>query len=253
MDAFATSIPRPRRSRPVRVADELKQWVVERDLKCGDKLPSEAEMISLFGVSKGTVREAMRILEAQGLVVTRTGPGGGSFVGRVSAERAGSLLANYFYFQDLSIGDIYQMRKVLEPEMVRGLAGTLTAAQLDELQALAERHPAPARSTEEEKQQHISSLAFHARLSDFADNRLLGFVIGFMARILTDLTVYRRLYEPPNRALWERGRRHQLDLVEALRAGDSDGAGRIMTSHMRGAEEMMVAQEVQLKRQFIAE
>jgi hypothetical protein len=43
----------------------------------------------------------MRILEAQGLVVTRTGPGGGSFVGEVTAERAKALLANYFYFQEL--------------------------------------------------------------------------------------------------------------------------------------------------------
>ena len=75
---------------------------------------------------------------------------------------------------------------------------------LDELQALAERHPEPARSAEEEKEQHVASLAFHARLADFAGNPLLGFVIGFMARILTDLTVYRRLYDPPNRALWER-------------------------------------------------
>jgi len=251
MDGVIEATPRPRRSRPVRVADEIKQWVVERDLRQGAKLPSEADMIALFGVSKGTVREAMRILEAQGLVITRTGPGGGSFVGKVSAERARSLLANYFYFQDLSIADIYQMRRALEPEMVRSLAGRLTPAQLDELQTLAERYPEPASSAEEEKEQHIASLAFHARLSDFAENRLLGFVIGFMARILTDLTVYRRLYEPPNHALWERGRRHQLDLVAALRAGDAEAAAGIMASHMKGAEEMMVAQEVHLKRQFI--
>lgn len=251
MDGVIDSTPRPRRSRPVRVADEIKQWVVERDLRQGAKLPSETEMIAQFGVSKGTVREAMRILEAQGLVVTRTGPGGGSFVGKVSAERARSLLANYFYFQDLSIADIYQLRRVLEPEMVRHLAGRLTPAQLDELQALAERNPEPARSAEEEKEQHIASLAFHARLSDFAENRLLGFVIGFMARILTDLTVYRRLYEPPNHALWERGRRHQIDLVAALRRSDGEEAARIMASHMTGAEAMMVGREVELSRRFI--
>ena len=245
--------PPQKRSRPVRVADEIKHWVVERDLKQGDKLPSETDMIALFKVSKGTVREAMRILEAQGLIVTRTGPGGGSFVGKVSAERARSLLANYFYFQDLSIADIYQMRKALEPELAAALAGKLSPAQLDELQALAERFPSPASSAEEEKEQHIASLAFHARLSDFADNRLMGFVIGFMAQILTDLTVYRRLYEPPNVELWQRGRRHQLDLVQALRQGDSMAARTIMASHMTGAETMMMGQEAQLMRRFIAE
>ncbi len=251
MDGNAEPTRRQKRSRPVRVADEIKQWVVERDLKQGDKLPSEADMIDLFTVSKGTVREAMRILEAQGLIVTRTGPGGGSFVGQVSAERARSLLANYFYFQDLSIADIYQMRKALEPELAASLAGHLSGEQLDELQALAERFPEPAATAEEEKEQHIASLAFHARLADFAGNRLLGFVIGFMARMLADLTVYRRLYEPPNVALWKRGRSHQMDLVQALRLGDAARARAVMSSHMQGAEQMMMAQEAQILRQFM--
>src|SRR6056300_78261 len=160
MDGSGTPSTKPKRSRPVRVADEIKQWVVERDLKAGDKLPNEGEMITQFGVSKGTVREALRILEAQGLIVTKTGPGGGSIVGEVSAERARSLLANYFYFQNLSIADIYQMRKVLEPELAASLAGRLDEAQLEELHSLALKHPEPAASAEQEKEQHISSLVF---------------------------------------------------------------------------------------------
>lgn len=245
--------PRPRRSRPVAVAEVIKEWIVERDLKQGARLPGEAEMITQFAVSKGTVREAMRILEAQGLVATRTGPGGGSFVGEVTAERAQALLANYFYFQDLSLADIYQMRRALEPELAASLAGKLNEEQLDELAVLAARHPEPAQSIEEEKEQHISSLAFHARLADFAGNPLMGFVITFMARILTDMTVYRRLYTAHNVELWRRGRQHQHDLVEALRAGDAAQARVIMASHMQGAEAMMVAQEVELRRQFMVD
>jgi len=253
MDSSGAPSPKPKRSRPVRVADEIKKWVVERDLKAGDKLPNESAMIEQFGVSKGTVREALRILEAQGLIVTKTGPGGGSLVGEVSAERARSLLANYFYFQDLSIADIYQMRKALEPELAASLAGQLSKAQQDELQDLAERHPEPAKSAEEEKEQHITSLVFHARLSDFAGNRLLGFVIGFMARILTDLTVYRRLYDPPNVELWRKGREHQLQLVDALRNGEPDKAREVMVSHMQIAEELMRVQEAHLMRRFMGE
>jgi DNA-binding FadR family transcriptional regulator len=242
-----------RRSRPVQVADQIKEWVVERDLKKGAKLPSESEMITRFSVSKGTVREAMRILEAQGLIVTRTGPGGGSFVGEVSLERAKSLLANYFYFQELSVSDIYQMRKVVEPELAASLAGTLHEDQLDELRGLAQKYPEPARSPEEERDQHIASLMFHAKLAEFSNNPLLAFMVSFMARILTDLTVYRRLYEPHNEELWERGRRHQLDLIDALEAGDRERAEAIMRSHMLGAEALMQAQEAQVMRRFIAE
>lgn len=251
MGKASTAAGSLRRSRPVAVSDAIKQWIVEQDLRRGAKLPSEAEMIAQFAVSKGTVREAMRILEAQGLIITRTGPGGGSFVHEVSAERAHSLLANYFYFQDLSLSDIYQLRRILEPEMAAGLAGRLTDAQLDELHGLAARHPEPARDIDEEKEQHIASLAFHARLSDFAENRLMGFVIAFMARILTDLTVQRRLYRAHDEELWRRGRQHQLELVAALRAGNAEQARKIMADHMKGAEAIMIALEVELQRQFI--
>jgi DNA-binding FadR family transcriptional regulator len=243
----------PKRSRPVRVAEEIKTWVVERDLQQGDKLPNETEMIAQFGVSKGTVREAMRILEAQGLIITRTGPGGGSFVDKVSAERARSLLANYFYFQNLSIADIYQMRRALEPELAASLAGQLDEAQLGEMESLAARYPEPAQSAEEEKEQHIASLEFHARLAEFSGNALLGFVISFMARVLTDMTIYRKLYDPPNLELWRRGRAHQMQLVQALRDGDAAAARQIMASHMQGAEEQMRSQEAQLARRFIGE
>ena len=218
-----------KKSRPVKVSEEIKTWVVDRDLKQGDRLPNEAEMIAIFGVSKGTVREALRILEAEGLISTRTGPGGGSFVNKVTVEHAKSLLANYFYFERLSLSDFYQLRKILEPELAANLAGKLTEEQLNELDALTASLPEPAKSAQEEKE-HIASLRFHQCLAEFAENRLLGFVIAFMARSLTDLTVYRRLYDPPNHELAMKGREHQQRLVKALRQGDADAAREIMAS-----------------------
>ncbi|MGC9418607.1 MAG: FadR/GntR family transcriptional regulator, partial [Rhodovulum sp.] len=82
---------------------------MEQGLQSGDRLPGEAEMIARFQRSKGTVREAMRILEAQGLVRTRTGPGGGAFVAEMTEDRARALLSNYVYFKGLTIEDIYQL------------------------------------------------------------------------------------------------------------------------------------------------
>jgi DNA-binding FadR family transcriptional regulator len=244
---------RERKSRPVQVAEAIKEWVVSRKLQAGDRLPGEAELIARFGMAKGTIREAMRILEAQGLIETRTGPGGGSFVGAVGADRAKALLANYFYFQDLSVADIYQLRRALEPELAASLAGRLSAAQLAELEAVTARYPAPATSAEEERDQHVASLAFHRKLANFSANPLLAFVVSFMARILTDLTVYRRLYDPPNRELYEAGLAYQTDLIAALREGRAEDARAIMRAHMEMAEAMMQAQEAQVLRRFIAE
>jgi DNA-binding FadR family transcriptional regulator len=247
------STDRPRRSRPVRVADAIKDWVVERNLQKGDRLPSEAELMARFGMAKGTIREAMRILEAQGLIETRTGPGGGSFIGEVTADRAKALLANYFYFKDLSVADIYQLRRALEPELAASLAGNLSDEQLAELEAVVAQYPEPARSAEEERDQHVASLAFHRRLANFSTNPLLAFVVSFMGRILTDLTVYRQLYDPPNPELYEKGLAYQIDLIAALREGRADDARAIMRAHMETAEALMQRQEAQVLRRFIAE
>jgi GntR family transcriptional regulator, transcriptional repressor for pyruvate dehydrogenase complex len=92
-----------RQSRPQQVAEAIKSWVVEQGMRPGDKLPSEPELIERFGMAKSTIREAVRILEAQGLVKSRTGPGGGVFIHAVSEERATALLGNYFFFRNLSI------------------------------------------------------------------------------------------------------------------------------------------------------
>ena len=242
-----------RRSRPLKVAEAIKEWVVERGLAPGDRLPGEAELIARFGMAKGTIREAMRLLQAQGLVVTKTGPGGGSFVGEVSKDRAHALLANYFYFQKVSINDIYQVRIALEPEMAASLAGRLTEAQLADLEAIMRAYEEPAETAEEERAQHVASLRFHARLSEFAGNALLGFFIGFMAQILTDLTVFRRLYSQPNHKLWREGREHQLGLIEALRDGDAARARRVMREHMEMAQRLMEDQEAVVMKRFIAE
>jgi len=245
--------PRSRRSRPVRVADAIKDWVVERGLQPGDRLPGEAEMIDRFGMSKGTIREAMRLLQAQGLVETKTGPGGGSFVGEVSRERANALLANYFYFRDVTIDDIYQVRIALEPDLAASLAGRLTSDQLAELEQIMTAYATPAADAEQERAQHVASLRFHARLSDFARNEVLGFFINFMAQILTDLTVYKQLYAAPNHDLWHRGRDHQIKLIEALRTGDAARARAIMKNHMEMARSLMETQEAEVMKRFIAE
>ena len=245
--------PRPRRSRPQRVAEEIKTWVVEQGLQPGDRLPGEGELIERFGMSKGTIREAMRLLQAQGLVETKTGPGGGSFVGEVTRERATALLANYFYFRDVTIDDIYQVRVALEPELAASLAGRLTESQLGELEAIMELYAEPAQDAEEERRQHVASLQFHARLSDFGQNAVLGYFISFMAQILTDLTVYKRLYTTPNHDLWQRGRQHQIDLIAALRRGDGEAARGVMRSHMQMARRLMEDQEAEVMKRFIAE
>lgn len=251
--AITRSKTETRQSRPVQVAEAIKDWVVEQGLQAGDRLPGEAELIEQFGMAKGTIREAMRVLEAQGLIKTRTGPGGGSFVHEVSRQRAKALLGNYFYFKDLTIDDIYQLRLTLEPELAAALAGELSDDVLELLEKNIDEYSQPAATLDEEREQHVSSLRFHAILAEQANNPLLGFIIDFMVNLLTDLTVYRRLYSPPNIELWKQGLDHQQQLVVALREGDAEQARLVMADHMQTAWTLMRRQEVEMRNRFISE
>lgn len=242
-----------RLSRPQKVAEAIKSLVMQNGWGPGVRLPSETELIERFGMSKGTIREAIRILEAQGLVKSRTGPGGGVFVHQVSEERATALLGNYFYFEHLTIDDIYQIRQVLEPELAAALAGRLSEGQLAALEEVMTRYREPARSAEEEREQHVASLRFHALLAEMSGNPLLRFLIRFTANMLSEITVSRRLYTPPNRELFASGREYQLRLVAALRAGDADKARRILADHMRNAHRLMLMQETVLTQRFLPE
>lgn len=247
----ATTRFRARRSRPEVVAEEIKSLMARKGLRPGDRLPGEAALIDHFGMAKSTIREAMRILETQGLIRTRTGPGGGSFVGEVTRDRARMLLGNYFYFHDLRVDDIYQLRCILEPELAADLAGELGVEVLDELRTIIRRYDAPSQTPEEERDQHIASLEFHKVLAREAANPVLGFMLDFLATMLSDLTVWRELYTPANRDLWQRGRDSQLRLLNALASGDKAAARRIMADHMAAARRLMAAQETALAQRFL--
>lgn len=244
---------RPRRSRPQQVAEAIKQWVIDEGWQPGARLPAEADLIARFGMAKGTIREAIRLLEAEGLARSRTGPGGGVFINEVSEERAATLLGNYFYFQQLTIDDIYTIREALEPELAGSLAGRLSEAQLASLEAVMTTYSAPASTAEEEREQHLQSLRFHALLGEMSDNPLLRFLVRFTATMLSEITVLRKLYKPVNPELWASGTAYQARLVAALRAGDGEAARAILLEHMKNAHRLMRLQEAAVERRFLRE
>jgi DNA-binding FadR family transcriptional regulator len=168
----------------------------------------------------------------------------------VSEARTRALLANYFYFRDLTIQDIYQLRKQLEPDLVYSLAGKLSDYVLDELKSITDQYADPPADAEEDRRHHEIALTFHAKLAEKSDNQLLGFIIRFMAETLSEVTTGRRLFEPANRELWSKGREYQLRVLKALRAGNGQMARDVMLEHMKFAEKLMIQQELRVKRQF---
>lgn len=97
------------------VVSQIHELIKEGRLKAGDQLPSERELAETFKVSRTSVREALRALEAQGLMVTRTGMG--TFVADLPTESLVELLAKLLIEAKDALADIFEMRKLIEPQI----------------------------------------------------------------------------------------------------------------------------------------
>ncbi|OQM74282.1 transcriptional regulator [Pseudaminobacter manganicus] len=229
-----------RRKRSDMIADQMRDLIISRDLKPGDRLPSDWLGKLESTVAKGTMREAMKALETEGLIRRRTGPGGGAFVSALSGDQAIRLVSNLFLFRQPSIADIYALRKLLEPELAAGLAGKLDEPAYAALQAMIHLYDHEPATAEEEFAQRLAELDFHSLLAAHSENAILGFICIFLHKLLHELAVCRAIYDKPNPALREVGLRFQVPLLRFLRNNDADGARALMLGHMIEAEQYML-------------
>ncbi|MDF2234907.1 GntR family transcriptional regulator [Albimonas sp. CAU 1670] len=234
-------------SRPQAIAETLKDWIVEQDLAPGDRLPQEAQLIALLGASKGTVREALRVLETQGLIRTRTGPGGGAFITPVRPDHAELLLANLFFFEHPSLPDLLEMRRALMPALAENLAG---AASPETLAAL-DKAAAPVAEAADPAARQAAGLAFDEALAAAAANPVLRFTCRFLARMLAELVERPRAAGPEGHANGMAEGGWAGELIAALEARDAAAAAAIMTARLDREGLELTASGAQVARRFL--
>lgn len=237
-----------KRKRPDVIAEHIRDLIVERGLQPGDRLPQEWLLQDALKASRGTLREAMKILEFQGLITNKTGPGGGAFISVVTPQQAMQLLGNLFLFKPPSVADIYAIRKLLEPELAASVAGQLSDRAFDALQATIRLYEDEPKTAEEEYEQRLAELDFHAELASHSENALLGVLCAITLSLLREMSEFRAIYSEPNPALRETGLHYQVRLLRAIRAGDAERAREIMFDHMADAEAYMLERAAMLKR-----
>ncbi|WP_395321909.1 FadR/GntR family transcriptional regulator [Variovorax sp. UC74_104] len=243
-------IGQPARKRPKLsdlVVEDVKRWIVAQRKQPGDRLPNEKELVELFGVSKSTVREGLKALEVRGLIKTRTGPAGGAYLQQVSLDHAAEPLRNFLHFHQLDGHHIYQLRKILEPELAVSVVGRLDAKQLDLLEQTIRQCEQEPGDDVELRAQRVAELEFHNLLADRCPNALLAFVCRFLNDLLRDLMVFKNAWE--HRHFGEANASFHRRLLQGFRDGDAETVRRLMTEHMIDAETHMHEMEAQVGTQ----
>lgn len=220
----------------VQVADQLRRLVVTGALQVGDRLPGEHELAQRFGVSRSTVREALRSLASQGLVHTSRGPAGGTYVSQVEVcgvseflETSLGLLAGG---PDVTVVQMLEARDVLEVPAARMAARRREAHHLESMREAILREKA-TRGREDRFSEHRH---FHQVVVEASGNVLLGMMNEPVFRVLR--AKFLRPSVPDG--FWEVVDSDHDSLLEAVRDQDSEAAGLLMARHLAALREAYV-------------
>lgn len=208
------------------IVDQIKLLVREGKLSNGDRLPSERDLCQRFGVSRVTVREALRVLEASGLIEIRVGARGGAFVSSPSRERLGEGLADLMTLSPLTAGHITEARTVIEVGILPFVVERATEADIASLRRMVEEgHDALDRDA---YTMNLSA-AFHVGVAVCAHNPAIETLVqSFHGPMLLSLRQAQRVAP----AMGRRGTDEHAALVDAIEARDTEAAIKVMTTHL---------------------
>lgn len=233
------------------ISDDIKGWIATAGLSEGDRLPNEKTLMELYECAKGTVREALKILEVEGLITLKTGPGGGAILHTPSMEPASRMLRSFLHFRALDGKQVYQLRRLLEVEMAASVVGLLSKEDLASLEANVAECECHLAGHEDQRRQRFLELEFHNLLAKACPNPLLAFMCRFLNDMLRDLVVVKKAYIPERKQFDKDNRRYHDDLIQAYRAEDEQKVRQIMEEHMRDAEKNMSELEAEMADQML--
>jgi GntR family transcriptional repressor for pyruvate dehydrogenase complex len=168
-----------------KIIDQIRTAILAGKLKPGDILPPEKELTEQFGVSKQTLRESLRALEHMGLIDVRKGIGGGAHIVEVDIEVTKQSLANFLYFKDLTIEDLSELRKLIEPHAAGKAAEHISKDDLEELGKLNETARGNLNNNLLEEMSH-DEINFHRVIAQNTGNPILILILDFVENLLED-------------------------------------------------------------------
>ncbi len=208
------------------IADQIRRQIATGDLPIGQHLMSEEELTGLYGIARTTLREALRILESQGLIEIRRGRGGGPVVTMPRIDSLAEGLAVSLQLRGTTIGDLDEARALIEPQLAGQLAAHHTADDLEALNA-AVAEAAEAADSGDRRRVGLAALNMHETVMERAGNTTLATFSRLMHELVRSYYLTAGSHSDIETA--QRAARSYSRLVRYIEAGDVDGA----TQHWR--------------------
>ncbi len=207
------------------IVDRIKALIREGKLRPGDRLPTERELCSSFGIGRATVRDALRILETIGLVEVRVGSRGGAFVKAPSSLQIGAGLNDMLAAAAISAAEVREARLTFELGLIDLICERITDEDMQVLEEICDRTRI---AVEEDNYTLNLSLEFHTALARCAHNRALDMIIETFQ---ISLEMFERPVKEGEPSQGAPGVQEHFDIVEAIKARNATLAKTIMELH----------------------
>lgn len=207
------------------IVDRVRTLIREGTLKPGDRLPTERDLCTSFGIGRATVRDALRILETMGLIEIRVGSRGGAFVTAPSSSRIGASLNDMMAAATLSAAEVREARLTFELGLIDLICERITDDDLTQLVDICEK----SKSAMDDDNYGLDlSLQFHRTLAHCAHNRALDMIVDTFQ---VSLKMFERPVKEDGSGRGHPGVQEHCDLVDAIRTKNTTLAKAIMELH----------------------
>jgi GntR family transcriptional regulator, transcriptional repressor for pyruvate dehydrogenase complex len=212
------------------IADRIRVLILDGTFPTGRPLPGERLLAGRFGVSRGSVRDALRMLETIGLLETRHGQG--TFPRELDVNRLVAPLASVLTYRHDLRDELLDVRRMFEPAVARAAALRVTEEDLSDLDRIVETQ---RRKLKSGRSAIVEDTAFHAVLARATRNRAVMRIM----ETLNGLLVESRTLTLKQKGRPERSIRGHEAVVAALRRRDPDAAARAMHTHIDQIAELL--------------
>jgi len=207
------------------LATELRERILSGEYAEGSPLPPERELVTQTTMSRATVREALRILEVQGLVRIKAGRAGGAFVQRPGKESLAGSMSLLIRGRQIRLAALHETREAIEPFCAELAAHNRTDEDLTVLEAANEAIADPDASLSEFLQANVN---WHIGVASASHNELLAAFMTALSRAIYAATE-NEFVDDDVRRLAAKAHR---GITDAIRKRDKDAAVRRMKRHV---------------------
>lgn len=222
------------------IAETIRQRIVQGELKSGDALPPEPDLMTEFNVSRASLREAFRILEAESLIEVKRGARGGARIRLPRDDTAAKSVGILLQLRGATLREMFDARLIIEPPLIHQLANTRSDEDLAELRQHIDyerEHLSDFRAF------GVAAAEFHRILMRQSGNITLALFVGMLDELyLRHLTRFIARARPDQLTLNKASLTGHTQLLETITARDGEAAETIWRYHMQRSRKVILAE-----------